>query len=123
MNFNIFREYDIRGVADRDLNDADVALIGRALGTFYRRHGLKRVALSRDCRLSSDRIHRAMQKALRDTGIDLVDIGVAPTPLLYFAVFHLDLDGGVQITGSHNPPPDNGIKMMKGKDSLFGAEI
>ena len=120
---HIFREYDIRGVADRDMLDSDVEDLGRALGTFLSRQGAKRIGLGRDCRLSSPRLHRALRKGLLETGLAVVDIGVGPTPMLYFAVFDLNLDGGVQITGSHNPPEDNGFKMMKGKASLFGPDI
>ena len=123
MNPHVFREYDIRGVADRDLTDDFARDLGRALGTFYVRHDLKRVALGRDCRLSSPRLRRALLSGLLEAGLHLVDIGVGPTPLLYFSVFHLDLDGGVHITGSHNPPNENGFKMMRGKGSLFGADI
>jgi phosphomannomutase/phosphoglucomutase len=120
---HIFREYDIRGVADRDMSDDLVEDLGRALGTFLSRVGAKRIGLGRDCRLSSPRLHRALRTGLLETGLTLVDIGVGPTPMLYFAVFDLDLDGGVQITGSHNPPEDNGFKLMTGKQSLFGADI
>lgn len=123
MNPNVFREYDIRGVADVDLESDFVRDLGRALGTFHRRRGQQRIAIGRDCRLSSDRLHQALSEGLLETGVRLVDIGVVPTPLMYFAVHHLDLDGGVEITGSHNPPPDNGFKMMTGKGSLFGRDI
>lgn len=123
MNPNVFREYDIRGVAERDFDAASVAELGRALGTFLRREGRRRIAIARDCRKSSPRLHAALAEALLDSGISLVDIGVVPTPLMYFAVYHLELDGGVQITGSHNPPDENGFKMMKGKASLFGDDI
>jgi phosphomannomutase/phosphoglucomutase len=123
MNPLIFREYDIRGVADRDLTDAVAADIGRAFGTFLIRRGKQRIIVSRDCRLSSPRLHAALSAGLRETGLSLVDIGVGPTPMMYFAVFHLDTDGGVQITGSHNPPGDNGFKMMCGKGTLAGDEI
>lgn len=123
MNPHIFRQYDIRGVADRDMPDAFARDLGCALGTFWRRNGLRRVALGRDCRTSSDRLHGALLAGLVETGVQVVDIGIVPTPLTYFAVFHLDLDGGVQITGSHNPPAENGFKMMKGKGSLFGDDI
>ncbi len=118
MNPLIFREYDIRGVADRDLPDELVRDLGRAVGTFLGRRGLARAALGRDCRLSSPRMHAAMRAGLLETGLSLVDIGVVPTPLMYFSVWHRDLDGGVQITGSHNPPADNGFKMMAGKGTL-----
>jgi len=123
MNPAVFREYDIRGIAERDLTDAFTRSLGRTLGTFWARKGKKRVGLGRDCRLSSPRLHEQLLAGLLETGIHVVDIGVVPTPLLYFAVFHHDLDGGVQITGSHNPPGDNGFKMMIGKASLYGADI
>ena len=123
MNLQVFRQYDIRGHAERDFGDDFVDALGRALGTFYAKRGLKRIAVGRDCRLSSPRLHEALCAGLRQTGVNIVDIGVGPTPLLYFAVHHLDLDGGVQITGSHNPPDENGFKMMVGKHSLYGADI
>ncbi len=118
-----FREYDIRGVAERDLPSEAVADLGRALGTFYRRQDKQRIALGRDCRLSSPRLHEALRTGLLETGVDLVEIGVGPTPMMYFSVFDRDLGGGVQITGSHNPPDENGFKMMLGKGSLFGSDI
>lgn len=119
----VFREYDIRGVADRDLPD-DLALdLGRALGTLWSRRGARRVAVGRDCRLSSPRLHVALTDGILESGVSIVDVGMVPTPLLYFAVFHEDLDGGVQVTGSHNPPEDNGFKMMAGRATLSGDEI
>jgi phosphomannomutase/phosphoglucomutase len=123
MNPLIFREYDIRGVAERDMDSALVRDIGRAFGTFLARKQRRRIALGRDCRLSSDRLHDALLSGLLETGIGVVDQGVGPTPLLYFGVFHQDLDGGVQITGSHNPPQENGFKLMNGKQTLAGDEI
>ena len=123
MNPLIFREYDVRGVADRDLTD-DLALdLGRSFGTFLKRRNQKRIVVGRDCRLSSPRLHKALVRGLLETGLELVDIGVGPTPMMYFAVFHLDADGGVQITGSHNPPQDNGFKLMSGKGTLAGDEV
>jgi phosphomannomutase/phosphoglucomutase len=123
MNPLIFREYDIRGVAERDLDSALARDIGRAFGTFLARRQSRRIALGRDCRLSSDRLHDALLEGLLETGLHVVDQGVGPTPLLYFGVFHRDLDGGVQITGSHNPPQENGFKLMCGKQTLAGDEI
>ncbi|HJK98925.1 MAG TPA: phosphomannomutase/phosphoglucomutase [Polyangiaceae bacterium LLY-WYZ-14_1] len=123
INPHVFREYDIRGVADRDLGDDFTQSLGQAIGTLLRGRGAGRVAVGRDVRPSSPRLREALVAGLRRTGLDVVDIGEVPTPLLYFAVWHLDLDGGVQITGSHNPSEDNGFKMMTGKASLFGEDI
>ena len=123
MNPHVFREYDIRGVAERDLTDEFTRALGRALGTFQMRAGHRQLAVGRDCRTSSDRLHEELVRGLLEAGVHVVDVGVVPTPLMYFAVHHLDLDGGVEITGSHNPPPENGFKMMKGKGSLFGDDI
>lgn len=119
----VFREYDVRGVADRDLTDDFARALGRALGTLWSRRDQRRVAVGRDCRLSSPRLHAALVEGILETGAQIVDIGVVPTPLLYFTVFHEKLDGGVQITGSHNPPEDNGFKIMSGTGTLSGAEI
>jgi phosphomannomutase / phosphoglucomutase len=123
MNGLIFREYDIRGVADRDLTDELALNLGRAFGTFLSRRGQQRIVVGRDCRLSSPRLHQGLTRGLLETGLSLVDIGVGPTPMMYFSVFHLDTDGGVQITGSHNPPADNGFKLMSGKQTLAGDEV
>jgi phosphomannomutase/phosphoglucomutase len=123
MNPLVFREYDVRGVADRDLTDQLAEDLGRAFGTFLTRRGQRRIVLGRDCRVSSPRLHASLLKGLLETGLALTDIGVGPTPLLYFSVFHLDAEGGVQITGSHNPPQDNGFKLMSGKATLAGDEV
>jgi phosphomannomutase/phosphoglucomutase len=123
MNPHIFREYDIRGVAERDLTNDLARDLGRAVGTFHKRAGRRRLAVGRDCRVSSPRLHRELWGGLLESGMRVVDIGEGSTPMMYFAVFHLDLEGGLQITGSHNPPQDNGFKMMKGKASLFGPDI
>ena len=104
MNPHIFREYDIRGVADRDLSDELARDLGRALGTFQRRGGRRRIALGQDCRLSSPRLHRELLGGLLEAGMQVTDIGIGATPMMYFAVFHLDLEGGLQITRSHKPP-------------------
>jgi phosphomannomutase/phosphoglucomutase len=119
----VFREYDIRGVADRDLSDELAHALGRALGTMWSRRGARRVAVGRDCRLSGERLHAALLRGVVECGLEVIDIGMGPTPLLYFTVFHLDLDGGVHVTGSHNPPAENGFKMMAGKGTLAGDEI
>lgn len=123
MNPQIFRAYDIRGIADRDLTDEVATAVGRAYGTFIRRMGGRRVALARDCRISSERLFKAVSQAILSTGVDVVDVGIGPSPLLYWSVFHLDTDGGLQITGSHNPGDQNGFKMMAGKRTLHGDDI
>jgi len=123
LNTQIFRAYDIRGIADRDLTDDLALAVGKAFATFIQRRGGTRVSLCRDCRVSSDRLHAAIVRGILSTGLDVVDIGVGPSPLLYWSVFHLDTDGGLQITGSHNPGDQNGFKMMAGKSSLHGADI
>jgi phosphomannomutase/phosphoglucomutase len=123
MNPQIFREYDIRGNADRDLSDDVARDLGRALGTVMAERGLRRIMVGRDCRLSSRRLRNALVEGLVETGRHVVKIEVGPTPLLYFAVNHLDADGGIMVTGSHNPPEDNGFKMLLGKGTIHGDDI
>lgn len=123
MNPVIFREYDIRGVADRDLTQAVTRDIGQGLGTLLRRAGATEMALGRDCRLHSPRLREALLEGLLRTGIHVVDVGIVPSPLLYFTVHHLNLGGGVEITGSHNPPSDNGFKLLRGRNSIHGREL
>ncbi|HXH11408.1 MAG TPA: phosphomannomutase/phosphoglucomutase [Alphaproteobacteria bacterium] len=123
MNPQIFREYDIRGIVGRDFEAADVERIGLAFGTYVRQHGGKRLVVGRDHRLSSPSFCTALTKGLQTTGCDVVDIGLVPTPLLYFALFHLNTDGGCMITASHNPAEYNGIKLCLGRAALYGDEI
>ncbi|MGB5809417.1 MAG: phosphomannomutase/phosphoglucomutase [Polyangiales bacterium] len=123
MNPHVFRQYDIRGHAERDFNNDFVRNLGLSLGTFFHARGRREIAVARDCRLSSPRIYEALSQGLTETGMRLTNVGVGPTPLLYFAVHHLGLDGGIQITGSHNPPDENGFKMMVGNGSLYGRDI
>jgi phosphomannomutase len=120
---SILREYDIRGIVGDTLNTPDATAIGGAFGTMVRRKGGKRVAVGRDGRLSSPDLAKACIDGLTAAGIDVVDIGMVSTPMLYFAVYHLEADGGIMITGSHNPPSHNGFKMMMGKKSFYGADI
>jgi phosphomannomutase/phosphoglucomutase len=119
----IFREYDIRGVADVDLPSEGIRLLGRAVGTYLQRNAGKRLALGRDCRLSGQRLRDALLEGLVESGCEVTDVGVVPTPLLYFACMHLNADGGVQITGSHNPADYNGFKVVCGKTTIHGEEI
>jgi phosphomannomutase/phosphoglucomutase len=123
LNPEIIREYDIRGVADRDFSDEACYLLGRAIGTFERRAGKQRITLGRDCRLHSERIRDGVLRGLVECGLDVTDIGMCATPLLYFSVNHWDLDGGVMITASHNPPQDNGLKICVGKSTICGPDL
>lgn len=123
VNPNIFREYDIRGIADNDLTDDVVELIGKAYGTYLGAKGLKKFSVGRDVRLTSERIKNALIRGLTSTGADVVDIGQVPTPVLYFSIVHLDLDGGIMVTGSHNPIEFNGLKMCEGISSIYGEDI
>jgi phosphomannomutase/phosphoglucomutase len=119
----IIREYDIRGVADRDFSDEACFLLGRAIGTFERRAGKQRIAIGRDCRLHSERIRDGVLRGLLESGLDVTDVGMCATPLLYFAVNHWDMDGGVMVTASHNPPQDNGLKICVGKSTISGPDL
>ncbi len=119
----IFREYDIRGVAEADLASPDVELLGRAIGTYLGRRGAAAVNLGRDCRLSSSRLRDAVARGLAAAGCQVTDIGVVPTPVLYHSVFHMKAGGAVMITGSHNPSEYNGFKVMHGASTIHGAEI
>jgi phosphomannomutase/phosphoglucomutase len=123
INPKIFREYDIRGIVDKDLTPEFVEFLGRGIGTYFRQHGKKRVALGRDARLSSPAYAGALTRGLLSTGCSVVDIGLVPTPLLYFAVFYKKNEAAVMITGSHNPPEYNGFKMMVGEETLYGQTI
>jgi len=119
----IFREYDIRGASDAELLDPDVAQLGRAFGTYLRRHAGRRISLGRDNRLSSPRLRDALLRGLVASGCDVIDLGVVPTPVLYYSVCHLKTDGAVMITGSHNPPEFNGFKVVCGASTIHGAAI
>ena len=123
LNPHIFREYDIRGMVDRDLTPGTVERIGKGFGTYASRHGAKTLSVGRDCRLSSPPFRDALVRGLLSTGIDVVDIGVCPTPLLYFSIHRFPSDGGVMITGSHNPPEFNGFKLCLGARTLYGEQI
>ena len=123
MNPAIFREYDIRGIADTDFDRDFAFTLGQAYGTYALGQGKKRVAVGRDCRLTSDKYAAALRQGLCATGLDVLDIGVCPTPLMYFSLHHYDLDGGLQVTGSHNPPEHNGFKICLGKITIHGQEI
>ena len=120
---HVFREYDIRGVVDKDLTCEFVYMLGRALGTLYARKNVSAVAVGRDARSSSPGFRDELVRGLLESGIDVYDIGLVPTPILYYSLFNLDVSGGVMITGSHNPPNENGFKICFGKSTIFGQAI
>ncbi|MFN3325004.1 MAG: phosphomannomutase/phosphoglucomutase [Bryobacteraceae bacterium] len=119
----IFREYDIRGIADTELLSEDVEQLGRAIGTYLQRSAGRKINLGRDVRLSSTRLREALLKGLTASGCEVTDIGVVPTPLLYYSVFRLKAEGAVMITGSHNPAEYNGFKIMCGGSTIHGEQI
>ncbi len=123
MNPSIFREYDIRGRYPDDLNRETAYELGKAFGTYYKKNGAEKISTGHDCRLSFAVLKESLIRGLRESGITVVDIGMVPTPLLYFSIVELNLDGGIQITGSHNPPEYNGFKICLGKSTIHGEEI
>jgi phosphomannomutase/phosphoglucomutase len=123
LNPAIFREYDIRGLAEIDFDENFALLLGKVHGTAIADNGGTRVAVGRDCRATSDAYAEAVIAGFVSAGLQVYDIGVCPSPLLYFSLFHLDLDGGIQITASHNPSAYNGFKICRGKGTLYGEQI
>ncbi|MEM9491031.1 MAG: phosphomannomutase/phosphoglucomutase, partial [Myxococcota bacterium] len=128
MNPRVFRQYDIRGEAERDFSDDFVRDLGRAVATVIRRgrqstDGPVTIAVGRDCRVTSPRLFAAFTAGIIQTGVDVLDIGIVPTPVLYFAAKHFASDGAVIITGSHNPPQDNGFKLLHGTSSIHSDGI
>ncbi len=123
MKSHIFREYDIRGVVPGELNGEMAHDLGLAMGTYYHDRGAGRISVGHDCRLSSPDLSKGLIDGLMECGVQVVDVDMVPTPLLYFSLHHLEMDGGVQITGSHNPPEFNGFKVCLGKATIHGEEI
>jgi phosphomannomutase len=117
------REYDIRGVIGKTLGPDDAYAVGRSFGTLLRRSGGSKVAVGRDGRASSPALQSALIRGLTESGVDVVRVGLGPTPMLYFAEAELDVDGGIMITGSHNPADYNGFKMVFFGRAFFGADI
>ncbi len=123
FNPTILREYDIRGIIDETLFEADAEAIGRTFGTLLKQGGFHNVAVGYDGRTTSPKLKAALTKGLTSTGVDVFDIGMGPTPMLYYATYALEAGGGIMITGSHNPPSHNGFKMMLGSKSFYGSQI
>lgn len=123
MNKEIFREYDIRGIVNKDFNEDDVNDLGRAFAIYAREHNIVELSVGRDCRLHSERIKDVLIESLLENGMNVIDIGVCPTPVFYFSIYHYSIGGGMMITASHNPPEYNGFKMCIGTHTIFGNEI
>lgn len=119
----IFREYDIRGVVEKDLTPEVVDRIGQAYGTIARERGVGTISVGRDGRLTSPRLHEELISGLMKSGIDVIDLGLCATPLVYFSLHHLPVDGGIMVTGSHNASEYNGFKLCIGKEALHGSDI
>ena len=123
MNTEIFREYDIRGIAGQDITEHDVFLIGKSVGTFLTERGHSQLTVGHDCRTTSDAYSEKIIQGLLSTGCDVTDIGVCSTPAFYFSIQHLKKQGGVMVTASHNPKEYNGFKMCIDLDSIHGKDI
>jgi len=123
INPQIFREYDIRGIVGKDLTAEIAKLLGKSFGTYVISKGGNKVSVGRDNRLSSPKFKSALIGGILSTGCDVIDIGLVPTPVMYFSLFNLDIDGGIIVTGSHNPPNFNGFKIALGKSTIYGDEI
>ena len=123
MDTGIFREYDIRGVAGRDILDEDVVNIGKAYGSLLRNQNRKNISVGRDCRLTAQKFTQLFIEGIISTGCNVIDIGTCPTPVLYFSIQHLNLEGGAMVTASHNPPEYNGFKLLSGTDSIHSQGL
>ena len=123
MNPQIFREYDIRGITGKDITEDDAQSIGKAYGTLVQKHGNKKVSVGRDCRLTSELFSKRFIEGILSTGCDVIDIGLCPTPVLYFSIVHFPTQGGAMITASHNPAEYNGFKLMSGSESIHSQGL
>ncbi len=124
LSRTIFREYDIRGITEKDLTPEVAGLVARSYATFLKRKGVSgEIVIGRDNRPSGVALHAEFVRGLLESGLDVVDIGIVPTPLVYWAQHRLGVVGGIQITGSHNPPEFNGFKLGLGNHSIYGADI
>jgi phosphomannomutase len=123
FNPTILREYDIRGIVGDTLTEADAYALGRTYAALARNEGAQRIAVGRDGRTHSGMLESALIRGLTEGGVDVMQIGMGPSPMLYFATHYLDVDGGLQVTGSHNPADYNGFKLLLKGRSVFGQEI
>lgn len=123
ISADIFREYDVRGRVDKDFDAGVVYALGLAVGSEAYARGEQKVVVARDGRLSSPELHKALKQGLMESGRDVIDLGMVPTPLLYFATHKLDTHSGVMLTGSHNPPNHNGLKVVLAGETLYGKDV
>ena len=123
LNPEMFREYDIRGIAGKDMEPNDVVLIGKGIGTYLQRQGNTEITVGRDCRQTSVLYSEKLIEGLMATGCRIVNIGMCSTPVGYFSIRHLNKQGNVMVTASHNPPEYNGFKVCSGVDSVYGDQI
>src|SRR5205823_8701706 len=123
FNPTILREYDIRGIVGETLTEADAYALGRTYAALALDEGARRIAVGRDGRTHSGMLEAALVRGLTEGGVDAVLTGMGPSPMLYFATHTLDVDGGIQVTGSHNPADYNGFKLLLNGRSVFGQEI
>lgn len=119
----LFREYDLRGIVGKELTESITEQVARAYCTYVKDRGVKTISVGRDGRLSSPALHKALVRGLLAGGLNVVDIGICPSPLVYFSLFQLPIDGGIMITGSHNAAEYNGLKICIGKEAIHGEEI
>jgi phosphomannomutase/phosphoglucomutase len=119
----LFREYDLRGIVGKELTEEMAERVGRGYCTYVRDRGVKTVSVGRDGRLSSPGLHQALVRGLLEGGLNVVDLGICPSPLVYFSLFTLPVDGGIMITGSHTAAEYNGFKVCVGKEAIHGEEI
>ena len=120
---SIFKAYDIRGIVDKTLTEEVCEKVGMALGTLAQKKNVSHICVGRDGRLSGPRLQAALMKGIRKAGVGVYDIGAVPTPVLYFSTVYLKTGSGVAVTGSHNPPDYNGLKMMLADETLYGPAI
>ncbi|KAB7651079.1 phosphomannomutase/phosphoglucomutase, partial [Sutterella seckii] len=123
IDASIFKAYDIRGVVDHTLTEDAVRAVGRVLGSLALDRGAGRFCVGRDGRLTGERLQNALVEGIASTGMDVLDVGAVPTPVLYYATKYFDCGTGVAVTGSHNPPEYNGLKMMVAGVTLFADQI
>lgn len=123
INPQIFRQYDIRGIVDEELNAESMYLIGKGYGTYMRNKGLRSIVIGGDARLSTPGFMQVFSKGLQETGCNVIDVGITATPILYFSIWKLKTDGGAMITASHNPSQYNGIKLNIGLGSVYAEEL